>query len=145
MTTPQSDTHTQERRLFAFRFSIRSLFILTAVVAVAAWWLASPTAMAQKFAKAVNQERYDQAADLFVVRGANSMLTEWKPLVEAHALPTKLTLMDLVRGRRAVHLTVTYESSMAGVPGFFPLEADYRGIHLVTNLKASSAARFKLQ
>lgn len=130
--------------------------ITTALVALATWWLTSPSSTARRFANAVNKNEYEVAASLFLVDGENSMLTDWVessrdlnkpnfPLVEAHAVPTKLTPMDLLRGRRAVHLSVTYQMESKSIPGFFPLEADYRGIHLLTNLSASEAGRFSFQ
>ena len=125
-----------------FRFSIRSVLILTALVAVAVWWLALPSATANRFASAINAQRYDEAAGMFVVDGANSMLTKWKPLVQAHAVPTKLTLRDLFRGRRAVNLSVTYQNKYADIPGFFPLEADNRGIYLLNSVQSAEADRF---
>ncbi len=125
-----------------FRFSIRSVLLLTAFVAVAVWWLALPSATANRFASAINAKQYDEAANMFVVDGSNSMLTKWKPLVQAHAVPTELTLRDLLRGRRAIHLSVTYQNKFADIPGFFPLEADNRGIHLLNNIQSSEADRF---
>ena len=113
------------------RFSIRTILVLTALAAALVWWFALPTATANRFAKLVNNGKYDEAGKLFRIEGADSMLTDWKPIVEGHAVVTDLTAQDLVRGRRAIHLSVTYHQKYrANIPGFFPLESDRQGIHL---------------
>ena len=129
-------------RKSALRFSIRSILILTTCVAVVVWWLVAPSRTANRFVNLVNAERHEEAAAMFVVDGANAMLTEWKPLVDANAIPIKLTAADLWQGRRAIHLSVTYENSVADKPGFFPLEANFRGIFAINNIDAREAARF---
>lgn len=126
-----------------FRFSIRTVLLVTAIVAACVWWFALPTAMANRFARLVNNGKHEEAGELFRIDGASSMLTEWKPIVEAHAVVTNLTAQDLIRGRRAIHLSVTYHRKYSpGIPGFFPVEADRHGIYLLKNLKTSDKARF---
>ena len=127
-----------------FRFSIRSILLLTTLVAIGVWWLVSPTRTATRFVNLVNEQQHDRAASMFVVEGADEMLTKWKPLGEANAIPIKLTAADLWSGRRAIHLSVTYTFEGDDVLGFFPLEADYRGIYVINNIDAREAARFNV-
>lgn len=131
-------------RKTALRFSIRSILILTTVVAVVVWWLVAPTRTANRFVNLVNAKRHEEAAQMFRVDGANAMLTRWKPLVDAHAIPIKLTATDLWQGRRGIHLSVTYDNSLADKPGFFPLEANWRGILAINSIDAREAARFNV-
>ena len=81
---------------------------------------------------------------MFLVDGAASMLTDWQPLVDVHAVPLKLSLNDLVRGRRAIYLSVKYQLKVSEIAGFFPLEADCRGIHKL-EMKSSDLGRFKIK
>lgn len=126
----------------SYRFSIRSILMLTTCVAIVVWWLVTPTRTANRFVNLVNSKRHQEAAEMFVVDGAEAMLTEWKPLIDASAIPIKLTAADLWQGRRAIHLSVTYDNRVADKPGFFPLEANYRGIFAINNIDAREAARF---
>lgn len=98
--------------------------------------------MARRFASAIDKAKYDEAAALFLVDGEAAMLTDWQPLVEAHAVPNRLTVSDLIRGRRAIYLSVTYQAKVSDISGFFPLEADFRGIYKL-DMRAKDMDRFQ--
>lgn len=115
-----------------FRFSIRALLLLTTIAAVVAWWTASPTITASQFIYAVNNREFERAGSMFLVEGPNAMLIEgleWRPAAPTLAWTPKLTIRELLRGRRRVELSVTYEGPTEERTGYFPLEASYLGIH----------------
>ena len=126
------------------RFSVRSLLVLTAIVALFAWWLGSPTATTGRFVRAVTDGEYEAAGQMFRVDGANDMLVKWKPIHTVHILEPRITLSDLFRGRRRMHLTVTYAGPNGDVTGYFLLEADHRGIHSI-NTRPYQDAEFRFQ
>ena len=131
--------------MLKFRFSIRSMLAFTMLAALLAWWLATPTATTARFVKAINSKQYFQAADMFLVDGSNDMLQHTKKIiVEAHVVTPPLTLSDLLRGRRSIHLTIVYDQPDRTVTGFFPLEADLRGIHSL-NQRPYEDADFRFQ
>ena len=111
------------------RFSIRSLIFFTTVIAIVAWWLASPSANASRFVRAINEQEYNVAAKMFVLDGPDAILTDWNPH-GAVALVAEVTLRDLLRGRREVRLSVTYRGDSKNIVGNFPLEASCRGMHV---------------
>lgn len=111
------------------RFSIRTLFLVTTVVALTVWWLAKPSANAARFARAINAQEYDRAAKMFVVDGPDAVLTDWRPHA-AVASVSGVTFSDLLRGRREVKLQITYHASSKDIMGHFPLEASCRGVHI---------------
>lgn len=123
------------------RFSIRTLLIVTALAAIAMWWLASPDATSQRFVTAIESGNYDLAGAMFLVDGANDMLTKWKPLNSAYALPIAPKLRDRLRGRRLIRLVVTYQAPEKEIMGYFLLEADQRGIHSTNKRPITPAKR----
>ncbi|HEY4233598.1 MAG TPA: hypothetical protein VGM76_09230 [Lacipirellulaceae bacterium] len=94
-----------------FRFSLRALFILTAVFAgFCYYWIVMPGAMAKRFVNAINREDYQSADDL--IRSTNDrVLTQWQDKYwgfrsDAAFLPWSFA--QFLCGRREVQLHVTY-------------------------------------
>jgi len=123
-------------RLKKLKFSIRSLLVLSTIVAALCWWITVPWSNARQFIAKVNAQEYDRAAEMFAVDGRATMLTEWDPKVGATAWLPKVSLSDyvfgLIRGRRRVEMTVTYMmENNEELPGYFQLESSIRGIHML--------------
>lgn len=126
------------------RFSIRSMLLFTALAAMVIWWTTTPTRVTAAFVSAINQGDFERAGSMFVVEGADDMLTKWQPMEAAHVVPSPLTVKDLVRGRRGVHLTVTYKNASGELTGYFLLEAGFGGIHSL-NKRPYEGADFKFR
>lgn len=136
-------------RFKKLKFSIRSLLVLSAIIAAVCWWLTVPWSNARQFISKVNAQEYDRAAEMFAVEGRATMLTEWDK-VGANAWLPNVSVSDyvlgLIRGRRRVEMTVMYLTpNNQESQGYFQLETSYRGIHVLDaprdhNFKGSSVS-----
>jgi hypothetical protein len=92
------------------RFSLRTLWIATTLVAVGGYfWLVRPTQIAQSFAAAVAAEDYP-AADRFFT-GTNKCLAKWADEQTAFRTQARLhplSFGQLLSGRRYVAFQVSY-------------------------------------
>jgi hypothetical protein len=84
-----------------FRFSLRTLLVLTTLAAVVCGWLTVPTLRAYRFDAAIARGDLEAANRMFL--GVGTALTEWRarPAIDgirAEVLP--LTWPDLAVGRR---------------------------------------------
>jgi hypothetical protein len=120
-----------------FRFSLRTLLILTALAAAGCYWFARPMVVAYRFVRAIDAEDYAAADAQFAGsavpwatftieeaagRGGNG---EPRPArVEAILLPP--TWRDLWRRQRRIELKVTPTHGPDGVPIFITDEHEVR-------------------
>ena len=121
------------------RFSLRTLLVLTVILAAACyWWIARPTMIANRFIAAIDQGHDYTAADAWFAAGESTLSDKigdfsfsffkmgiqidlGKLKLTAAALPR--TWADLKRGQRRVQLTATGDQF-----GTWPLVATPRGI-----------------
>lgn len=118
-------------RLRKIRFSVRSILILSALVVLAIWWLATPSATADRFVRAISEQRYDRAQEMFAIERSRMMLPTEIPILTAHATVGDLTWKDLLRGRRAIDFKVVYQGESRPLEFSTAMEAGCRGIHAI--------------
>ena len=92
------------------KFSLRTLFLTTTIVAAGCYWLIRPTIKAQRFAHAVASEDYE-LADAYFCDPGDHFLFDWNEKhwrFKAQAELDQWSLRGLMRGERRVRLRVTY-------------------------------------
>ena len=92
------------------RFSLRTLFIVTTLLAAAFYWFVLPTLTAQRFIRAIARGDF-QAADAYFSDDGDRFLKMWNDkhwgfLPQAELLP--LSLAQLLAARREVRIEITY-------------------------------------
>ena len=119
------------------RFSIRTLLILTGVVATACWWIVRPSIVAQRFVAAIDQNNFasidamwsgPKLVDIYRIESLNSGQMDWR----IRALPERRTWHDLWQGVRRIHFELRNEKldqTRSGPVTFPPIIATPFGIH----------------
>lgn len=92
-----------------WRFSLRFLLIATAVLPLAAYWLALPTLNAQRYAEAINSGDY-AAADELCIDSKQAFPGDWTrhKFFQPKAGLTELTWPDIRDGRRKIYVGIAY-------------------------------------
>jgi hypothetical protein len=92
-----------------FRYSLRALLVVSAVVPVAVYWLALPTLNARRFVAAISARDYN-AAEALCVSAKRSFPGDWAQhaTFEPKAGVKPLTWDDLRRGERQLYVGITY-------------------------------------
>ncbi len=92
------------------KFSLRTLFLMTTVVAAGFYWLMLPTITAQRFARAIASENY-QLADSYFRDPGDQFLHSWNEKhwrFQASANLDPWSVRGFAIGRRSVTLRVAY-------------------------------------
>ena len=92
------------------RFSLRTLFLTTTIVAAACYWLILPTINAQGFVGAVASKNYE-LADTYFRDPDDRFLFDWNEKrwrFMAHAGVEAWSFGELMRGERRVRLRVMF-------------------------------------
>jgi hypothetical protein len=92
------------------KFSLRTLFLTTTIVAAVCYWLVLPTLKAQRFVRAVASEHY-KLADAYFRNQGDQFLFDWNEKhwrFKAEAGLEEWSLPELLRGERRVRLRVIY-------------------------------------
>jgi hypothetical protein len=103
------------------RFTIRTLLILTAIVAVGCWWFVRPTMLAGQFMRVFESEDY-AAADRLIgnpKRAVQSKFDDFHQLGRfnsAHCALVPPKWVDLLCGRRIIRLSVCYVDTRPFAP-----------------------------
>jgi hypothetical protein len=96
-----------------FRFRLRTLLALTALVAAACWWVTRPTVVANRFLRAMEARDYGAADQLFsdpsdaVQSRIREAVGNW-PLMSTECVLAKATWADWLAGRRTIHFDIRY-------------------------------------
>jgi hypothetical protein len=96
------------------RFSLRTLLVLTALVAGLCYWLARPTLLAERFAAAIQAADYTAADKLCADPDRqffHLMMGDLQPRAPKDSIPVTVTMQrrtwrDLCRGQRHMELTL---------------------------------------
>lgn len=91
-------------------FSLRTLFIITTLTAVACAWMTLPTWTAQRFVKTLNAENYE-AADNFFRDPTDRFLAHWADIRWGFKCEAKLapwSWVNALRGQRKVMIEARY-------------------------------------
>jgi hypothetical protein len=119
-----------------FRFSIRSLLLLFALVAAFCyWWIARPSLFVHRFDAAVERGDF-AAADAMIHPESERFLADWAEkrwAFRAHANVEPVTFSDLCRGRRPFQLTVSTFEFDQTVARVFQYVATPTGIDIRRN------------
>ena len=92
------------------RFSLRTLGVATAIVAIACYWLVLPTINAQRFVRDVKCENYERA-DTYFRNLDDRFLLAWNEKywrLYARASLEPWSFAELLRGRRLVRMHLTF-------------------------------------
>jgi hypothetical protein len=113
------------------RFSLRTLLILTALAAVGCyWWIAPPTYVAERFAKAVNDKDYATAKSMvavsqrqfsdlwFAVLAAYQQEVADDPTVEVAMM--RRTMQDIYHRERRIEVRFFHNATSPGRRGAGP-------------------------
>jgi hypothetical protein len=92
-----------------FRYSLRALLVVSAVVPVAVYWLALPTLNARRYVAAMAARDF-AAADALCVSAKDSFPGDWTrhATFEPKAGMKPLTWHELWRGERQLYVGITY-------------------------------------
>jgi hypothetical protein len=82
-----------------FRFSLRTLFIVTTLAAIACGWLVLPTLRAKRLAKAIDSNNF-AAADRMLARSEDAFLEDSASADRVFAHIEDVGLLDLLTGQR---------------------------------------------
>lgn len=107
------------------------MLLLSSFVVLAVWWLVTPSANADRFVRAIHEQRYERAQELFAIERSKMMLPTGIPILTAQAAVGELSWKDLLRGRRAINFKVVYQGKSRPLEISTPMEAGCRGIHAV--------------
>lgn len=99
----------QQARRSVFRYSVRALLVLTALAAVAVYWLALPTLNASRYAAAIAAHDF-AAADALCVSPEHRFPGDWTrhATFEPKATVANLTWSDLWQGKRKLFVGIAY-------------------------------------
>lgn len=92
-----------------YRFSLRALFVLMTLVALASYWLVLPTLNAQRFIHSLQHKDYATADRLFFDR-SNSFPGSFKEHshFETSTNMAPLTWSDILNGKRHINIAIDY-------------------------------------
>jgi hypothetical protein len=92
-----------------WRFSLRFLLIATAVLPLAAYWLALPTLNAQRYAAAINSGNY-ATADKLCVDPKQAFPGDWTrhKTFQPTAGIKVFDWRDVLKGRRDIYVMISY-------------------------------------
>lgn len=92
-----------------WRFSLRFLLIVTAVVPLAAYWFALPTLNARRYVAAINAGEY-AAADKLCIDAERVFPGDWTrhKTFQPKAGLSELTWRDIRDGRRNIYVGIAY-------------------------------------
>lgn len=94
------------------RFSLRTLLLVTLVVAGGCYWMVLPTVYAQRFVAAVAAGEY-AAADALFVDPADGFLVDWDArytIVERRAKLEPSSWQERWRGKRQISVIIVYRT-----------------------------------
>ena len=111
------------------RYSLRTLLVLSALVPLAAYWLALPTLNAQRFVAAITARDY-LAADALCIAGSDKFPGDWTKhqTFQPKAGISPLTWQDLQRGERRLFVGIAYGDSNGLASCGLECRATRRGI-----------------
>jgi VanZ family protein len=91
------------------RFSLKAMFIVTAVVAAVCYWLLLPSINAQRFAAAIRSGDYAAAERLFA-RGEEAFPGSWKEheYFDANVSMRPISRRELLHGERQISVGIAY-------------------------------------
>src|SRR4051812_7782119 len=92
-----------------WKFSLRSLMVVMAVMPIALYWLWLPTIVANRYAAALNGRDY-QAADRLCLKAENPFPGRWArhKTFDPRAVLAPLAWQDFRRGERRLYVAITY-------------------------------------
>jgi VanZ family protein len=117
-------TSAGERPRTWHRYSLRTLFVVMTLGALACYWMMLPTMNAQRFVRAIQQHDYATAESLFMA-SSKKFPGDFKnfPVVELEPSLQPLTWSELWKGERAIFVTISFGNTKAatttGVAGVF--------------------------
>ncbi len=131
MSVAEAQPAVPRLKLRWYQYSLRTLLVFTTVCAFGCGWLAAPTAQARRFVIAMRNGDYQRARSMF--RNPEQALPGYCGTTESQARESKLeiaplTLAQLCRGERAVHVYVPEGASMEEVDGFISYRVTAWGI-----------------
>ena len=112
-----------------FRYSLRAFLVVSALVPLAAYWLALPTLNAQRFVAAIDARDYS-AAEALCVTGKDKFPDSWTKHehFEPRAGLSPLTWEDVKRGERRLFVGIAYGDGHGLVSCGLECTATRRGI-----------------
>src|SRR5262245_9234206 len=118
------------------RFSLRTLFILTTLIALVCTWLTLPTWTARRFVKTLNAESY-KAADNFFRSPDDRFLAHWADIrwgFKSKAELAPWSWADGFRGQRKVTIEVRYFAFDQNAAQVFASNAGIVGLGHLTSM-----------
>ena len=115
-----------------YSFRLRTLFVLTALAALAIYWLMLPTLQARRFIRALDTGEFD-VAERMCVPETGIFPGGWKnhTTFESHPVLEELRWRDLLRGERPFFIGIKYGDNSGTATCGLECRATRSGIEIV--------------
>jgi VanZ family protein len=115
-----------------YQFSLRTIFVAMAVIAVVCYFLVLPTMHAQRFVRAVANKDYAAAEQLFT-SGSDTFPGTFKQhrIFKQHVELAPMTWSDFWRGRRSIGVSIQYGDDNGIANCGAAIESNRRGLKVL--------------
>jgi hypothetical protein len=115
----------------SWKFSLRTLMVLTAIAPIAVYWLCLPTLVANRYAAALNNRDF-AAADRLCLDSKDTFPGDWAKhkTFDPRAVVAPLTWHDFRHRERRLYVAITYGDSHGLVGCGVECRATTRGINV---------------